>query len=71
MAQHLVDIDEKVLLAAKRELGTKIVSDTVNQALRRVATRRGRGMSRALVDTLADAKLADRTTAWRPRSSGS
>jgi Arc/MetJ family transcription regulator len=63
MARHLVDIDEKALMAAKRELGTKTVRGTVNEALRRVATRRDRGMTRAL-DTLADAKLADRTTAW-------
>jgi Arc/MetJ family transcription regulator len=63
MAQHRVDIDEKAMMAAKRELGTKTVRDTVNEALRRVATQRDRRITRAL-DTLAEAKLADRTTAW-------
>ena len=64
MAKHLVDIDEKALVAAKSELGTRTLKDTVNEALRRVAPRRDRRMARAL-DTLARAKLADRSAAWR------
>ena len=64
MAKHLVDIDEKALIAAKSELGTRTLKDTVNEALRRVAPRRDRRMARAL-DTLARAKLADRSAAWR------
>lgn len=64
MAKHLVDIDEKALMAAKGELGTRTLKDTVNEALRRVAPRRDRRMTRAL-DTLAKAKLADRSAAWR------
>jgi Arc/MetJ family transcription regulator len=64
MAKHLVDIDEKALVAAKSELGTKTLKDTVNEALRRAAPRRERRMAKAL-DTLAKAKLADRRAAWR------
>ncbi len=64
MAKHLVDIDEKALAAARNQLGTKTLKDTVNEALRRVAPRRDRLVARAL-DALAKAKLADRDTAWR------
>ncbi|HEY7869275.1 MAG TPA: hypothetical protein VIF59_08605 [Methylomirabilota bacterium] len=64
MAKHLVDIDEKALVAAKSELGTKTLKDTVNEALRRAAPRRDRRMAKALT-TLAKAKLADRRAAWR------
>jgi Arc/MetJ family transcription regulator len=64
MAKHLVDIDEAALIAAQSELGTRTLKDTVNEALRRVAPRRDRRMARAL-DTLAKAKLADRSAAWR------
>lgn len=64
MAKHLVDIDEKALIAAKSELGTRTLKDTVNEALRRVAPRRDRRMARAL-DTLARAKLTERSAAWR------
>ncbi len=64
MAKHLVDIDERALTAAQNELGTKTLKDTVNEALRRVAPRRDRRVSRAL-DTLGKARLADRSRAWR------
>ena len=64
MAKHLVDIDERALIAAKVELGTRTLKDTVNEALRRVAPRRDRRVARAL-DTLAKASLADRGAAWR------
>ncbi len=64
MAKHLVDIDERALIAAKVELGTRTLKDTVNEALRRVAPRRDRRVARAL-DTLAKARLADRGAAWR------
>lgn len=64
MAKHLVDIDEQALIAAKNELGTRTLKDTVNEALRRVARRRARRMATAL-DTLAKAELADRSAAWR------
>jgi hypothetical protein len=64
MAKHLVDVDERALIAAKVELGTRTLKDTVNEALRRVAPRRDRRVARAL-DTLAKARLADRGAAWR------
>jgi Arc/MetJ family transcription regulator len=64
MAKHLVDIDEKALIAAQSELGTRTLKDTVNEALRRAAPRRDRRIASAL-DALAKAKLADRGAAWR------
>jgi Arc/MetJ family transcription regulator len=64
MAKRLVDIDEKALAAARAELGTRTLKDTVNEALRRAAPRRNRRVSRAL-DTLARLTLQDRTAAWR------
>ena len=64
MAKRLVDIDEKTLAAARAELRTKTLKDTVNEALRRAAPRRSRRVARAL-DTLAKAKLRDRSTSWR------
>jgi hypothetical protein len=62
MAKRLVDIDVRALIAARAKLGTKTLEDTVNEALRRVA--RNRRVTRGL-DTLAKAKLRDRTAAWR------
>ena len=64
MAKRLVDIDEKALAAARAELGTRTLKDTVNEALRRVAPTRDRRVGRAL-DTLAKAKLLDRSAGWR------
>jgi Arc/MetJ family transcription regulator len=64
MTKRLVDIDEKALAAARAELGTKTLKDTVNEALRRAASARDRRVARAL-DTLAKAKWRDRTAAWR------
>ena len=64
MAKHLVDIDEKALAAARAELGTRTLKDTVNEALRRAAPTRDRGIAKAL-DTLARARRRDRSAAWR------
>ena len=64
MAKRLVDIDEKALAAARAELGTRTLKDTVNEALRRAAPARNRRVARAL-DTLAKARLRDRSAAWR------
>ena len=64
MAKRLVDIDESALVAAKIELGTKTLKDTVNEALRRVAPRRNLRVAKAL-NTLAKAKLTDRSASWR------
>jgi hypothetical protein len=64
MAKHLVDIDDDKLDAARAELGTKTLKDTVNESLDRVASTRGERVSKAL-DTLAGADLVDRDDAWR------
>jgi Arc/MetJ family transcription regulator len=64
MAKHLVDIDEHALSAARAELGTKTIKDTVNTALRRAGEGRDRRVDDALA-TLAQAGLHDREAAWR------
>ena len=64
MTKHLVDIDEGVLSTARAELGTDTLKDTVNEALRRVATPRAAHVARAF-DLLAAADLIDREDAWR------
>lgn len=63
MAKHLVDLDEEALRAARTELGTNTIRETVNEALRRATSRREREVSKA-IDTLAKAKLSDRADAW-------
>lgn len=40
MTRTTVDVDERALAAARRELGTKGLSDTVNAALREASRRR-------------------------------
>jgi Arc/MetJ family transcription regulator len=64
MAKHLVDLDEESLRAARAELGTDTIKDTVNEALRRVTPHRDRQVADTL-DVLADADLEDRSEAWR------
>lgn len=64
MAKHLVDIDEDSLAAARAELGTTSIKDTVNESLRRAAQTRDERVARAL-DALAEADLSDRGDAWR------
>jgi histone acetyltransferase (RNA polymerase elongator complex component) len=64
MAKHLVDLDETALSAARVELGTTTIKDTINEALRRSTTRRERRVATAL-DLLAEASLDDRADAWR------
>jgi hypothetical protein len=64
MAKRLMDIDEKALAAARVELGTRTLKDTVNEALRRAAPTRDRRVARAM-DTLARTRLRDRSAAWR------
>jgi Arc/MetJ family transcription regulator len=64
MAKHLVDIDEDALRAARDELGTGTIKETVNTALRQVgADHRERAKRR--LDVLAKADLASREQAWR------
>jgi Arc/MetJ family transcription regulator len=64
MAKHLVDIDDEALGAARAELGTETIKETVNEALRRVSRGRRKSVSRA-IDVLVRAKLQDRDRAWR------
>lgn len=64
MSKHLVDLDEAALGAARAELGTTTIKDTVNEALRRASEQRRPRVIVAL-DTLAAAELDDRADAWR------
>lgn len=64
MTKHLVDIDEDQLGAARAELGTTTIKDTVNEALRRATSQRERRVAAAL-DVLGGADLDDRGDAWR------
>ena len=64
MTKHLVDIDDDTLGAARAELGTTTLKDTVNEALRQAASTRDKRVSRAL-DRLAGADFGDREEAWR------
>lgn len=64
MSKHLVDIDEAALRAAKAELGTNTIKETVNRALRQVSGSR-QGEVKKQLDALARADLADREDAWR------
>ena len=64
MVKHLVDLDEEALRAARAELGTTTLKDTVNESLRCVARERDGVVARSL-GVLADASLADREDAWR------
>jgi Arc/MetJ family transcription regulator len=64
MAKHLVDLDEDALSAARAELGTATIKDTVNEALHRATSRRQTRVAAAL-NVLARADLEDRSAAWR------
>jgi Arc/MetJ family transcription regulator len=64
VAKHLVDIDDEALGAAKAQLGTETIKETVNEALRRVSRGRSKTVSRA-IDVLVHANLDDRERAWR------
>jgi hypothetical protein len=64
MAKHLVDIDESALRAARTELGTRTIKDTVNRALHQAGSDRDGKVTRSL-DVLAKRVLVDREDAWR------
>ena len=64
VAKHLIDLDEEALGAARAELGTTTIRETVNEALRRVTEFRDGDVAAAL-DVLVEARLDDRTDAWR------
>ena len=63
-SKHLVDLDEEMLASARAELGTTIIKDTVNEALRRATRRREHSVAAAL-EVLACSHLDDRAEAWR------
>ncbi len=63
MSKHLIDLDESALGAARAELGTTTIKDTVNEALRRATGLRGPQVAAAL-DVLADAHHDERSDAW-------
>jgi Arc/MetJ family transcription regulator len=64
VAKHLVDIDEDALRAARSELGTRTIKETVNRALRQAGGADRSRVKRSL-DRLARAPLAAREDAWR------
>ncbi len=64
VAKHLIDIDEDALRAARAELGTQTIKETVNRALRQAGGGDSARVKRSL-DRLARAQLADREDAWR------
>lgn len=64
MAKHLIDIDENALRAARAQLGSKTIKETVNGALRQAGDERRRSVNRGL-DLLASADLGAREDAWR------
>lgn len=64
MSKHLVDIDEQALRAARSELGTRTIKDTVNRALNLAGKDRERAIKDAL-DRLARQDFAPRESAWR------
>jgi Arc/MetJ family transcription regulator len=64
MAKHLIDLDEERLSAARAELGTTTIKDTVNEALRLATSRREQRTNDDL-DVIASANLDDRDQAWR------
>ena len=64
VVKHLIDVDEDRLGAARAELGTTTIKDTVNEALRLVTADRSQRVAAAL-DALGQADLVDRADAWR------
>ena len=64
VSKHLIDVDEHALSAARAELGTTTIKDTVNEALRRATSERSQRIHQAL-DVLAGADFEDRAHAWR------
>ena len=64
MSKHLIDLDEAALSAARAELRTVTIKDTVNEALRRATGERPERVLAAL-DLLGRAELDDRQRAWR------
>lgn len=71
MAKRLVDIDEKALAAARAELGTRTLKDTVNEALRRAAPTRDRRVAKALHTALEPLAAGGQVArGWHPGPRG-
>jgi Arc/MetJ family transcription regulator len=64
MTKRLIDVDDEALDAARAQLGTRTIKDTVNEALRMAADQRSARLASAL-SVLADAELDDRSAGWR------
>jgi Arc/MetJ family transcription regulator len=64
MSKHLVDIDENALSAARSELGTRTIKETVNRALRQAVKDRNEKVKQAF-EVLASSDPAAREDAWR------
>ena len=64
MTKRLIDVDDDALDAARAQLGTRTIKDTVNEALRSAARQRRSELASALT-VLAAADLDDRSAAWR------
>lgn len=64
MTKRLIDVDDDALAAARTQLGTRTIKDTVNQALRHAVTARRAALDDAL-DVLAGYEPLDRSQAWR------
>jgi Arc/MetJ family transcription regulator len=64
MSKHLVDIDETAFRAARAELGTHTIKETVNRALSLAGKERERKIKEAL-DWLAERDFPPREDAWR------
>jgi len=64
MTKRLIDVDDDALDAARAQLGTRTIKDTVNEALRSASRQRSAQLASALT-VLADADLEDRSATWR------
>lgn len=64
MTKRLVDLDDDALAAARAQLHTATIKDTVNEALRQAAGVRQGELHDAL-DVLAECGLDDRSHSWR------
>lgn len=63
MTKRLINIDDQTLRAAQARLGTSTMTDTVNEALRRVGGADSADFD-AAVAALTSVELVDRTEAW-------
>lgn len=63
MTKRLINIDDRTLTAAQARLGTPTMTDTVNEALRRVSGDDSAEFDAAM-EALTSVDLVDRTEAW-------